>query len=781
LDSLQIRVRETMSTHTDVDDWLTPGRFGTLLALLIFASHPDVVLGQATFFIRDFCQFGYPLAFHFRESFWRGEIPLWNPYSNCGLPFLAQWNTLVLYPGSLFYLLLPLSWALGVFCLLHQFLAGLGMYFLAHRWTANRLAAAVAGVAFAFNGFTLNSLMWPNYIATLGWLPWVVLTAEQAWQRGGRHVIAAALVGGVQMLCGAPELILLTWGFVGLLWLLTFVRGETRRPALFGRIFLAIALTICLAAAQLIPFLDLLLHSQREAGYAGAEWSLPGTGWANLLLPLYNCVKKSIGIYLQQYQGFTSSYYPGVGVLLLALLALWRRRYWRVPLLGALCLASLVLALGDNGFVYKWMRRAGVPLGIMRYPVKFIMLAAITLPLLAAEGASELFAPSRKDSRQNVWRLGIIWLTLVSCIGFLLWFAFYYPESPEPWLPVAQNGLLRVVLATLVVGALAAMVGTTDQLKRLVLTLAFLFLLWLDAATHMPRLNLTVSRSVYEPGLRPILEMRPALALGKSRAHISAPAWLKFNSIFVSDPFGTVLTSRLGLSADCNLLDAAPKTDGFFSLNLKEQIEALSVLTLIGDDVLTNLADFMSVGQVNTIVTHEEPGTNGQAKTRVQTFEWRPRPTALPMLTTGQKPLFVTQTEALQALKDPAFDFCSFVLLPREAASVVSASARIDARLLDSHVAAHRIDVTVESPAPTMVVVSQSDYHPWKVFVDGRPSRLWRANHAFQAFEVPAGRHRVKLVYIDHLFQLGIAVSLVTLGGCAVFWLRMRRHAYTTS
>ena len=57
----------------------------------------------------------------FRESFWRGEMPLWNPYNNCGLPFLAQWNTLALYPGSLFYLLLPLSWALGVFCLLHLF------------------------------------------------------------------------------------------------------------------------------------------------------------------------------------------------------------------------------------------------------------------------------------------------------------------------------------------------------------------------------------------------------------------------------------------------------------------------------------------------------------------------------------------------------------------------------------------------------------------------------------------------------------------------------------
>ena len=153
---------------------LAPSWVALILATSIFAAYPEVILGMATFFFRDFGYFAYPLAFHHRESFWRGELPLWNPLNNCGLPFLAQWNTLVLYPGSLFYLLFPLSWSLSVYCLLHQFLAGLGMYWLARRWTASGLAASLAGVAFAFNGLTLNCLMWPNNIAALGWMPWVV-------------------------------------------------------------------------------------------------------------------------------------------------------------------------------------------------------------------------------------------------------------------------------------------------------------------------------------------------------------------------------------------------------------------------------------------------------------------------------------------------------------------------------------------------------------------------------------------------------------------------------
>src|SRR6185503_18036018 len=113
----------------------------------------------------------YPIAFHLRESFGRGEIPLWNPLSYCGSPFLAQWNTQVLYPPVLLYTLLPLSWALPVFCLAHLWLGGFGMFLLARRWSGNNFAAAVAGVAFAFNGLMLNCLMWPATIPGLGWMP----------------------------------------------------------------------------------------------------------------------------------------------------------------------------------------------------------------------------------------------------------------------------------------------------------------------------------------------------------------------------------------------------------------------------------------------------------------------------------------------------------------------------------------------------------------------------------------------------------------------------------
>ncbi len=163
-------------------------RFAAILAGAIVVLFHKVLLGSETFFYRDFGVLAYPTIHHAHAAFWRGELPLWNPLSNCGVPFLAQWGTMVLYPFSLVYLIFPLPWSLHLFCLGHLVLAGLGMYRLAERWTGNSWAAGLAGTVFVFNGVTLSSLMWPNYCVALGWMPWVVLCVETAWRAPNRRI-----------------------------------------------------------------------------------------------------------------------------------------------------------------------------------------------------------------------------------------------------------------------------------------------------------------------------------------------------------------------------------------------------------------------------------------------------------------------------------------------------------------------------------------------------------------------------------------------------------------
>src|SRR6185436_15213463 len=94
---------------------------------------------------------------------------------------------------------------------------------------------SIAALVFAWNGLTLHALMWPNNMAALGWMPWVVLAMERAWREGGRRVFAGALIGAMQMLTGAPEIILLTWLIVGVFWLRDFVKPGGQRLQLLFR------------------------------------------------------------------------------------------------------------------------------------------------------------------------------------------------------------------------------------------------------------------------------------------------------------------------------------------------------------------------------------------------------------------------------------------------------------------------------------------------------------------------------------------------------------------
>src|SRR6185369_6354221 len=347
-----------------------------------------VASGQESFFFRDFGIFGYPLAQHHRESFWRGEIPLWNPLNSCGLPFLAQWNTLTLYPLSLIYLLIPLPYGLNVYCLAHLVIAGVGTYRLARHWTGSALAATVAATAYYFSGLLLNSLMWPNNLAALAWLPWVLHSVEQAWRNGGRSLPVAAAFGALQMLAGAPEIILLTWLLALFLWLSELRWSESgwaRRSVRQGiRLFGVAILVGGISAAQLAPFLDLMWHSNRSENFESNAWPMPIWGWANLVVPLFHCYRSPLGVYFQPGQEWTSSYYPGAAVLGLAIAAVLWVRQRRTKLLAIAALFGLVMALGQAGGFYKWISRALPFLSIMRFPIKFVVLATVCLPLLAA-------------------------------------------------------------------------------------------------------------------------------------------------------------------------------------------------------------------------------------------------------------------------------------------------------------------------------------------------------------------------------------------------------------
>jgi uncharacterized membrane protein YfhO len=88
----------------------------------------------------------------------------------------------------------------------------------------------------------------------------------------------------------------------------------------------------------------------------------------------------------------------------------------------------------------------------------------------------------------------------------------------------------------------------------------------------------------------------------------------------------------------------------------------------------------------------------------------------------------------------------------------------------------HKVRLEVDAPEAALVVIAQAFYHNWRARVDDQPVPLLRANHAFQAVQVPAGRHYVTLVYEDHLFYDGALMSLLSAAILLGLWLRGRKQ-----
>ena len=793
------------------DDWLTPGRFALLLALLVVATFHEVLLGGATFMFRDFGMFSYPVAYFHRQCFWRGELPLWNPFNNCGLPFLAQWNTLALYPFSLIYLLLPLTWSLSFFCLAHLFWGGLGMYFLAYRCTNHRLAAGLAGVIFSFNGLSLNFLMWPSHVATFSWVPWVVWLAQRAWREGGKALVLGTAAGVMQMLAGGPETIVATWLILLVLAGGEWVEEKELRRRIVSR-FLGMGILVALVCAvQLLPFLELLAHSQRDRDYSASthDWCMPFWGWANFLVPLFRSSPTEQGVFLQNGQYWTSSYYAGIGTVLLAAVAIRRVRDWRVRAIAALVFLGLVLALGDSTLLYRGLRLCFPGLGFVRYPVKFVIFVLALAPLLAAFGFAALAAKTRQEaylgcrtgvrpssgaatSASNgvselssgpggpeaatpenehtpplspsvvvparfapghVGRFEVVTVLLMLLLVGAIVARDWKSSLPEDaWRATWQSGLSRAVFLVLAF-MFAALLLRSGGHRRILFGCLLLVLFWLDFATHAPTQNPGVKSSVYAPGwARANLKLHPEPKLGGSRVMLSPAALklLRYNP--TANLEETYRRNRLAIRVNCNLLDELPQIDGFFSLTPREISRIAALPYDHAERGFPALLDFLGVSQ---------------ATARGKTFEWAPRPSAMPLITAGQQPVFADDRTAFDALSQTNLDLRQVVLLPLDARASISATQQTTARVLDATFANQSISIQTEAPAPSLVVISQSHYPAWQARVDDRPTRIWRANYAFQAVEVPAGRHQIQLVYRDSKLLAGAVLSGLGLLACA--------------
>jgi hypothetical protein len=285
--------------------------------------------------------------------------------------------------------------------------------------------------------------------------------------------------------------------------------------------------------------------------------------------------------------------------------------------------------------------------------------------------------------------------------------------------------------------------------------LAALVAIWVDLRFHWPAHNPTLSAGVMTPGMSEI--DRESLPVG-ARIFIAPWAGEQLLRSNVPNPAQDLLGKRLAMWSNLNLLEGIANVGGAMTLRLRHQEDVQKRIEQTSGPMpaLDYLAVAFTTASNNPV-------------------QWQSRTSALSWVNAGQLPLFLEQgAESLKTLVGPDFDPRTSIILPAEAAetSWPNAAGRTDVRT--ALASAQHIQIMVSADQAAVVSIAQSFHHPWRATLDGNPVPLWRANHAFQAVQVPSGEHQIELRYVDRNFWIGGAFSLISGALCCAALVRWR-------
>ncbi|MDO8803215.1 MAG: YfhO family protein, partial [Elusimicrobiota bacterium] len=339
------------------------------------------------------------------KNFFSGALPpLWNPFRNLGEPFLADPQTAILYPLTWLTFLGGWSAYFKVWTAAHTLLAGVSAYLLAKRLFGDREAAFTAGMLAAFNGMMIARSSIPGHFAALSWLP----AAAYLFISGRTVLLALSLTA--QWFAGYPPFSLIT--LAALVMLLPLTEKPAESALRLGKAYL---IFFCLAAVQLLPFLEMLKGSSRgllvDSAAAFAYSIPPDELLKELFVPFW------YGFFpLSEGDPAMVNFYFGLAVPAAALLIFFRKREKaRLYVLAVLAFA-FTLCLGGKNPLYAFPL-----LKVFRYPANWLALAALFAPLAAAAGFSAVKSP--------VWKRS---LALVVALELLVYAQFRHKLWVEP-------------------------------------------------------------------------------------------------------------------------------------------------------------------------------------------------------------------------------------------------------------------------------------------------------------------------------------------------------------
>jgi hypothetical protein len=740
-------------------------------------SQQNDVLG---FWLPNHCFLGRALA--------GGNIPEWNPHVLGGVPFAADPQSGWMYvPAMVLYAALPCDAALPAFIVLQPLIAGLAMYWFLRSEGISRVAATVGGLALSLVIAASRTAVSLPVSGSLAWSALLLalvsrLLSATTWSARLLWTALAGLAWG-QLAAAHFSHGLATGTATVLVYLAARGIAEVRAGRRTAGDVLAVtalllAVLVPLNLAYLLPRLAYLPRSTVGAGYDGLnELTARLSGHSPPAV-----VPRAPGGYAWPLKFATApGAYLGAVPLLLAFAG------FRVRRLRPLAVAGAIVGAGSYLLSLAGVARALAPL-VRDLPYGDVYLHApsrlrygivLVLPLLGAIGVE-----AWRQTKGTRWPLlvggAVVWLLLPPLVGV----------DPShlalPWAGAAAG----VAALVLVARRPRLLPGLPALLSVELAVGAFIGQAAENQVRIAPSRAEVAWRTPFENLLEPDVDAGAYLAAGSNARtmrsevgrYLSVQPWREaraqgYVGRWKPGEQGLLDNQRamlFGLEDANGYNPVQPLRWWTFSRGINPAPPKYNVTVFPDLDpvVLDLLQVNWLIGPRSLIaVGFREVGTEGPwALYRGPT---RPRASLV-----GHWTVVPSPDAALEAVSSPGFEPGETVVLeepPGIAAVGTASTGTATYRGLGPEQAV----LTVDAPAPAVLLVRNSFDPNWTATVDGREAPVLPADHFLQSIPVPAGRHTVRLRYDDPTVEAGVlgsAVTLAALVAAAVLARRVERR-----
>ena len=676
----------------------------------------------------DIMHFNFPSRDFLSMSLKSGSFPLWTKDIYNGFPIFAEGQGGFMYlPNLILFGLLPSAAAYNYSVILTFILTGFFMFLYARSIGMKRTGAFTAGLVLMLGGFFVTHLKQMNMINTAMWVPLMLFFAEKYFKsRSSLYILFSGIVFGMQVFAGNPQIAYYTVLLLTIYYMFRFFIENKQKKipkALAGTagvIAVIVVIGMGLAAVQVLPGNELKKLSMRQnMSYDEAvTWAYEPQDMILFISP-YHYGDPAKRTYQRGNTIFWENcIYVGLLTLMLAFFAvvtgIKKNRFTGFHLFSAVLFLLLVMPKTTPLFKLFWDIVPGF--NLFRFPHRLLLFVELSIAVLAGFGLDSLTEKLNgtfKKGRQDFSYLAGYCMAAVIAVDLFLFGA----------------GHNRVI----------------EQEK-----------LFSKPSTAEFVLKTNEKFRVISLGKGPAWRWADALAKG----------WKGDLSQFVRH--------RELVPENLNMVYGIESFSGyssFFIQRFSDLLASMNQYITTGDypgwqaALPYKITRYLGLGNVKYIITiydikdkNLKPVMNtflNEKIPEIRVYENKlfmkrafvvPKAVCIPDRYTNSSTLFNTE-----------FDITKTITIEEP---VSGGSDSVDGSVVNiDEYTDKEVKISVEMTGDGFLVLTDTYYPGWKVFVDGKKGHILQADYLFRAVKLDRGKHEVNFQYKPETFRNGIFVS----------------------